>query len=94
MSKFFKAFFGGVSLVIIYVIAILVAPIIMFLLGYSEVDSKPAIFNFPLYIVEVRGEEFFSEATPTGLLLSLILGISLYYLFPLLISKKWSRRNE
>lgn len=70
------------------------APIILFLLGYSQVDSRPTILNFPLYVVEVRDETFFSEATSTGLLLSFILGISLYYLFPLLIPKKWSQRGK
>jgi len=94
VAKFFKAFFGGVSFLIIYIIAVMCAPIILFLLGYSQVDSRPTILNFPLYVVEVRDETFFSEATSTGLLLSFILGISLYYLFPLLIPKKWSQRGK
>ncbi|MBO1004546.1 hypothetical protein ACFSKI_21900 [Pseudogracilibacillus auburnensis] len=94
MMTFFKALFGGISLVIIYMIIVMAAPIVLFLLGYSDINSKPAIFNFPLYIIEINGDTFYSKATNLGLFLSLLLGTSLYYLIPLLIPKKWKRRSK
>lgn len=94
MAKFFKACFGGISFLIIYIITVMAAPIFLFILGYSEVTSRPTIFNLPLYVVEVRGETFFSEATKTGLLLSLVLGIIFYYLLPLLFPKKWLKTSD
>jgi hypothetical protein len=88
MSKFFRALMGGVSFVILYIIAVMGAPIVLFILGYSEVDSKPTILNLPIYIVEINGETFFSEATGLGLLLSLLVGISVYYIVTYLVPKK------
>lgn len=94
MIKLFKALFGGISLVIIYMIVVMAAPIILLLLGYSEINLKPAILGFPLYIIEIDGDTFYSKATNLGLFLALLLGIGLYYLIPYLIPKKWRRRSK
>ncbi len=91
MAQFFKAIFGGISFLIIYIIVIMCTPIVLSILGYSDVDSKPTILKYPLYVIQVREDEFFSEATTAGLLLSFIFGIILYYLFLLLIPKKWKQ---
>ncbi|OQR53435.1 hypothetical protein [Bacillus sp. CDB3] len=80
MIRFFKALFGGISVSLAYIIVTMCSPLILMLMGYTNINSSPKLFGTPLYTIRTSPETFFSEGTPLGLILSLIIGILLYYL--------------
>mgnify|MGYP000938535498 CR=1 FL=1 len=93
MIKFIKALFGGISLTLAYCAVMVSSPIILKLLGYSNINSSPDLFGYPLYIIRMHGNTFHSEATPLGLILSLVIGIVIYYAVAA-VAKLALKKNE
>ncbi|WP_163527143.1 hypothetical protein [Halobacillus ihumii] len=86
MVKFFKAFSSGISFALLYLFIVFVSPIVLLLLGYSDITSKPSLFGASLYSIEIEGQRFVSEATIFGFALALIGGLIIYFVSQLLVS--------
>lgn len=85
MAQLLKAFSTGLSVLFLYVLTVFIAPIVMLLLGYSNIVSKPTLLGSSLYIIEIEDTTFSTEATGFGCILAFLLGLLIHYLMKLLI---------
>ncbi|MFD2045504.1 hypothetical protein ACFSTA_17610 [Ornithinibacillus salinisoli] len=90
MAKVFKAISSGLSLTFLYVLTVFITPIILLLLGYSNLVSDPSLFGFHLYIIEVKDTTFTTEATLFGVGLSFIIGIIIHFILKYFLGLKKS----
>lgn len=94
MAKFFKAFSSGISFALLYLFLVFVSPIVLLLLGYSNLNSNPSLFGFSLYNIKIEERQFVSEATIFGFVLALIVGLIIYSLTNLLVSSLRKKTNS
>ncbi|WP_181347015.1 hypothetical protein [Thalassobacillus sp. CUG 92003] len=88
MIKLFKSVLSGVSVALLYILAILIAPFIIRFSGNTNFLSQPEVMNAKLYAVQVSGNEFNSQTTAMGFVISIALGIVLYYVMDSLTSRR------
>lgn len=88
MSQVFKALSSGLSVLFLYVIAVFIAPIIIMLLGYTNVVFHPKLFSYSIYFIEIEETTFSTEATGFGCLLAFIIGLSIHVIVKCLFKFK------
>ncbi|RDW20778.1 hypothetical protein [Oceanobacillus chungangensis] len=79
MAKVFKAISSGLSVTFLYVLAVFIAPIILLLLGFSNLIAAPTLFGLKLYNIEVKDTVFTTEATFFGCLLAFMVGLIIHF---------------
>lgn len=80
MIKVFKAVLGGISFALLYIVVILISPFIIRFSGNTNFTSHPELINEKLYSIQVTGNEFNSHATAMGMVLSIVIGMVIYFL--------------
>lgn len=94
MVTLFKAIFSGVSVALLYILVILIAPFIIRFSGNTNFSSQPEWINAKLYSIEVNGNEFNSQATAMGFVLSILIGIVLYFIINRLSTNRQGKNHR
>ncbi len=81
MRAFFKYVSSGISFLLLYLFVVFLTPIILILFDYSYFSSNPTFLNYELYMIEIVDNNFISNATGFGSLISFLFGILIYFLF-------------
>ncbi|MFB1049756.1 hypothetical protein [Paraliobacillus sp. JSM ZJ581] len=94
MVKAFKAVSSGLSFTFFYVLTVFITPIILLLLGKSNIVLDPAVFGSHLYIIKVEETTFSTEATILGGALSFVIGVVIHFVIIYLLRFKRNATKE
>ncbi|KWW20999.1 hypothetical protein AS888_15360 [Peribacillus simplex] len=86
MINILKSISSGIVFAFLYLFIVFVSPIILMLMGYTNIFSSPALVGEYLYIIEIKNQTFSSEATIFGCILSFVVGLIIHFFLNLLIA--------
>lgn len=92
--KWLKMGFNGLSFMFLYIIIVLIIPIVLLLLGVREFNQAPELLGMKLYVIQIKGETFSSEATILGLIISFTIACLIYIGITRLLVNKQEKSEE